>query len=56
MEKLTLNDLLAKVAEYNIENLEIVKKAYYYAEELHKGVKFSQINPWGQDFLIKCKK
>lgn len=48
MEKLTLNDLLAKVAEYNIENLEIVKKAYYYAEELHRGQKRQS----GEDYIV----
>lgn len=48
MEKLTLNYLLAKVAEYNIENLEIVKKAYYYAEELHRGQKRQS----GEDYIV----
>lgn len=48
MESLKLNDLLAKVAEYNIENLEIIKKAYYYAEELHKGQKRQS----GEDYII----
>ena len=48
MEKLTLSDLLAKVAEYNIENLEIVKKAYYYAEELHRGQKRQS----GEDYIV----
>ncbi len=37
MNNLTINDLLAKIAEYNNEEVEIIRKAYYYAEELHKG-------------------
>ena len=39
MNNLTINDLLAKVAEYNNEEVEIIRKAYSYAEELHKGQK-----------------
>lgn len=39
MNNLTINDLLAKVAEYNNEEIEIIRKAYSYAEELHKGQK-----------------
>lgn len=37
MNNLTINDLLAKIAEYNNEEIEIIRKAYSYAEELHKG-------------------
>ena len=48
MNSLTLNDLLAKVAEYNIENIGIVKKAYYYAEELHRGQKRQS----GEDYIV----
>lgn len=48
MENLTLNDLLAKVEEHNIENIEIIKKAYHYAEELHRGQKRQS----GEDYII----
>ena len=44
---LTVDDLLSKVAEYNIEGLEMVKKAYYYAEELHKDQKRQS----GEDYI-----
>ena len=47
MNNLTVNDLLLKVAEYNIEGLEMIKKAYYYAEELHKGQKRQS----GEDYI-----
>ena len=47
MNNLTVNDLLSKVAEYNIEGLEMIKKAYYYAEELHKGQKRQS----GEDYI-----
>ena len=47
MNNLTVNDLLSKVTEYNIEGLEMVKKAYYYAEELHKGQKRQS----GEDYI-----
>lgn len=47
MNSLTVDDLLSKVAEYNIEGLEMVKKAYYYAEELHKGQKRQS----GEDYI-----
>ena len=39
MNNLTINDLLSKIAEYNNEEIEIIRKAYSYAEELHKGQK-----------------
>lgn len=39
MNNLTINDLLAKIVEYNNEEIEIIRKAYSYAEELHKGQK-----------------
>ena len=47
MNSLTVDDLLSKVAESNIEGLEMVKKAYYYAEELHKGQKRQS----GEDYI-----
>lgn len=34
---ITLQDLLNKLREYNPEEVEIVKKAYEYADTLHKG-------------------
>ena len=34
---LTLDDLINKIEEYNSEEVEYVKKAYYYAEKLHSG-------------------
>ena len=37
MNDITLNDLITKLEEYNKEEVEIVKKAYYYAENLHSG-------------------
>ena len=39
MNNLTINDLLDQIALYNNEEIEIIKKAYSYAEELHKGQK-----------------
>lgn len=48
MNNLTLNDLLTKVAEYNEEEIDIIKKAYYFAEELHKGQKRQS----GEDYII----
>ncbi len=37
MNDLTLNDLLEKIKEYNEEEVDIVKRAYEYADNLHKG-------------------
>ena len=36
-DSITLQDLLNKLREYNPEEVEIVKKAYEYADTLHKG-------------------
>ena len=47
MNNLTINDLLAKVVEYNNEEIEIIRKAYSYAEELHKGQKRQS----GEDYI-----
>ena len=47
MDNLTINDLLAKVAEYNNEEIEIIRKAYSYAFELHKGQKRQS----GEDYI-----
>ena len=48
MNNLSLNDLIKKVEEYNSEEVEIIKKAYYYAEQLHKG----QIRQSGEPYII----
>ncbi len=37
MNSVKLNDLIEKLKEYNPEEIEIVKKAYEYADNLHKG-------------------
>lgn len=37
MNNITLQDLLDKLKEYNPEEVEIVKKAYEYADTLHQG-------------------
>ena len=47
MYNLTINDLLAKIAEYNTEEMEVIAKAYSYAEELHKGQKRQS----GEDYI-----
>ena len=47
MNNLTINDLLAKIVEYNNEEVEIIRKAYSYAEELHKGQKRQS----GEDYI-----
>ena len=36
-DSITLQDLLNKLREYNPEEVEIVKRAYEYADTLHKG-------------------
>lgn len=47
MEKITLEDLLRKIEEYNPEEVEYVKRAYYYAEALHKG----QYRQSGEEYI-----
>ena len=37
MNNITLQDLLEKLKEYNPDEIEIVKKAYNYADNLHSG-------------------
>lgn len=37
MEEMTLEKLLTKVQEYNPLEIDSIKKAYYYAENLHQG-------------------
>lgn len=36
MKKIELNDLIEKIKEYNEEELETIKKAYFYAKTLHQ--------------------
>ena len=45
---MTLNDLLTKLKEYNPEEVEIVKKAYEYANNLHDG----QFRQSGEPYII----
>ena len=37
MKNLTIDDLISVVEEYNLDEVEVVKKAYFYADSLHKG-------------------
>ena len=37
MKNLTIDDLISVVEEYNPDEVEVVKKAYFYADSLHKG-------------------
>ena len=39
MNKLTIDDLINLVKSYNPSEVEIIKKAYYYADNLHSGQK-----------------
>lgn len=39
MNDIALNDLLIKFEEYNKEEVEVVKKAYEYADNLHSSQK-----------------
>ena len=45
---MTLDDLLKKVKEYNPSEVERVKNAYLYANELHKG----QYRQSGEPYII----
>ena len=47
MDNVSLNDLLNKLIEYNPEEVEIVKKAYEYADDLHKG----QVRQSGEPYI-----
>ena len=47
MNNLTIDDLLAKVREYNEEEVDYIKRAYYYAENLHKG----QYRQSGEEYI-----
>ena len=44
----TIDDLIKIVATYNFEGIEMIKKAYYLAEELHKG----QYRQSGEPYII----
>ena len=46
MNNITLNDLLVKLKEYNPDEVEIVKKAYEYADNLHSGQKRQSGEPY----------
>ena len=46
MNNITLNDLLIKLEEYNKEEVEIVKKVYEYADNLHLGQKRQSGEPY----------
>ena len=46
MNKLTLDDFLKLVNEYNGEELERVKKAYFFADKYHSGVKRESGDPY----------
>lgn len=46
MNNITLNDLLIKLEEYNKEEVEIIKKAYEYADNLHSGQKRQSGEPY----------
>ena len=48
MNFLTLNDLLLKVLEYNPEEVQYIKRAYDYAEYLHRG----QLRKSGEPYII----
>ena len=47
MNSILLEDLLDKLREYNPTEVEVVKKAYYYAESLHKG----QLRQSGEPYI-----
>ena len=48
MNELTLEDLLKKVSEYNIKDLDTIKKAYDVADYLHDG----QLRQSGEKYII----
>ena len=47
MNNITLNDLLNEIKSYNPEEVEIIKKAYLYAERLHSG----QVRQSGEPYI-----
>ena len=46
MNKLTIDDLLNLVKSYNPSEVEIIKRAYYYADNLHSGQKRQSGEPY----------
>ena len=46
MNKLTIDDLLNLVKSYNPDEVEIIKRAYYYADNLHSGQKRQSGDPY----------
>ena len=48
MENITIEDLMNKVEEFEDFEKEKIKKAYYYAKELHKG----QYRQSGEEYII----
>ena len=46
MNKLTVDDLLNLVKSYNPDEVEIIKRAYYYADNLHTGQKRQSGEPY----------
>ena len=48
MNKVTLDTLIEKLGSYNPEEIEKVKRAYYYAETLHVG----QMRASGEPYII----
>ena len=48
MNNLSLDDLLSLVKEYNPTEVENVKKAYFYAERLHRGQKRQS----GEEYIV----
>ena len=47
MNSITLDDLMEKIESYNPSEVESIKKAYYYAENLHQG----QIRQSGEPYI-----
>ena len=47
VNNITLNDLLNEIKSYNPEEVEIIKKAYLYAERLHSG----QVRQSGEPYI-----
>ena len=46
MNKLTIDDLLNLVKSYNPDEVENIKRAYYYADNLHSGQKRQSGEPY----------
>ncbi len=47
-EEITVESLINKVSKYTKKNLDIIKKAYYYAEKYHNGQKRES----GEDYIV----